>query len=454
MSSPSGSATITSETKKDAHSAKKLFLAAPREYKRKLSKKGKDTQANGPQQDTKPESAGGKALKSDILSEKPVASDMAAENGAANGSHPGVSVGQDPDQAVPAATGHGNAAAKDSDGGHSAEQSASSTGGDRDTQKEKASLSTTVTGTGTTLKHKKDKTSETVNSGTIVEKPTSKQSVKKERASRKKKKSFWSKLASAVFNCTWPSDPPHAVDIDEGASGVSDPSSSAIGLKEISAPLRDKEGLVIEEAAPLTTSGPSNEPSGPTSTDAESPASPPNLTIPPIEDAAIVVPPSPTKHVPPEDMAGGLTSAAVQPPGSTGREAGEDSDESSFAEQDEDQKMDEEDEEERLIMNGGAGIPIGPDGVPRPLLPPIAPQHAGRKCLVLDLDETLLHSSFKVIFLDFNLCDGFNFCGPVSQYNMRITLFRWKSNIIGIMFTVSSDLGSITSSRKWARSMK
>lgn len=56
-----------------------------------------------------------------------------------------------------------------------------------------------------------------------------------------------------------------------------------------------------------------------------------------------------------------------------------------------------EDEEERLIMNGGVGIPIGPDGIPRPLLPPLAPQHAGRKCLVLDLDETLLHSSFKSI---------------------------------------------------------
>ncbi|KIY44365.1 NLI interacting factor [Fistulina hepatica ATCC 64428] len=53
------------------------------------------------------------------------------------------------------------------------------------------------------------------------------------------------------------------------------------------------------------------------------------------------------------------------------------------------------DEEDRLILNGGAGIPIGPDGVPKPLLSPIAPQHVGRKCLVLDLDETLVHSSFK-----------------------------------------------------------
>lgn len=30
------------------------------------------------------------------------------------------------------------------------------------------------------------------------------------------------------------------------------------------------------------------------------------------------------------------------------------------------------------------------------LLPPVRPEHKGRKCLILDLDETLVHSSFKV----------------------------------------------------------
>lgn len=43
---------------------------------------------------------------------------------------------------------------------------------------------------------------------------------------------------------------------------------------------------------------------------------------------------------------------------------------------------------------------VGPSA-PEPqkwLLPPIAPEHKGRKCLVLDLDETLVHSSFKVGF--------------------------------------------------------
>ena len=36
------------------------------------------------------------------------------------------------------------------------------------------------------------------------------------------------------------------------------------------------------------------------------------------------------------------------------------------------------------------------DGIPCPLLPPLTPQCAGHKCFILDLNETLLHSSFKV----------------------------------------------------------
>ena len=36
--------------------------------------------------------------------------------------------------------------------------------------------------------------------------------------------------------------------------------------------------------------------------------------------------------------------------------------------------------------------------MPRPLLPPIAPEHAGRKCLVLDLDETLIHSTSRPMY--------------------------------------------------------
>lgn len=48
-----------------------------------------------------------------------------------------------------------------------------------------------------------------------------------------------------------------------------------------------------------------------------------------------------------------------------------------------------------------APLPLVEDGPAaeesqKSLLPPIAPEHKGRKCLVLDLDETLVHSSFKV----------------------------------------------------------
>lgn len=56
-----------------------------------------------------------------------------------------------------------------------------------------------------------------------------------------------------------------------------------------------------------------------------------------------------------------------------------------------------EDEEDRLIAQGGIGIPLDEHGNPAPLLPPILDIDTGRKCLVLDLDETLLHSSFKML---------------------------------------------------------
>jgi RNA polymerase II subunit A small phosphatase-like protein len=36
-------------------------------------------------------------------------------------------------------------------------------------------------------------------------------------------------------------------------------------------------------------------------------------------------------------------------------------------------------------------------GASESLLPPLAPEDKGKKCLVLDLDETLVHSSFKPV---------------------------------------------------------
>lgn len=56
------------------------------------------------------------------------------------------------------------------------------------------------------------------------------------------------------------------------------------------------------------------------------------------------------------------------------------------------------------------------------LLPPLQPRFKGKKCLVLDLDETLVHSSFKVCFKD-SLVDGFHeptlsryFTRPILRY--------------------------------------
>ncbi|UZJ54927.1 hypothetical protein CBS101457_004247 [Exobasidium rhododendri] len=58
---------------------------------------------------------------------------------------------------------------------------------------------------------------------------------------------------------------------------------------------------------------------------------------------------------------------------------------------------DDQTEEQRLIMQGGAGIPRDEAGNLQPLLVPVGTEDTGRKCLVLDLDETLVHSSFKMI---------------------------------------------------------
>ncbi|CBQ69583.1 related to PSR1-plasma membrane phosphatase required for sodium stress response [Sporisorium reilianum SRZ2] len=75
----------------------------------------------------------------------------------------------------------------------------------------------------------------------------------------------------------------------------------------------------------------------------------------------------------------------------------DDEDEMELDEDDEDYLTDDQTEEQRLIMQGGIGIPLDEFGNACPLLPAIGARDAGRKCLVLDLDETLVHSSFKMI---------------------------------------------------------
>ncbi len=106
------------------------------------------------------------------------------------------------------------------------------------------------------------------------------------------------------------------------------------------------------------------------------PVLPPLTIATTIPDGDIIVPPTPTNQLLPLSETDGLTSGAVQPPGSTGENLthshhyekrvardGDDSD-SSFTDEGNLHEMitinDVEDEEQRLIRSGGTGIPIGP----------------------------------------------------------------------------------------------
>lgn len=56
--------------------------------------------------------------------------------------------------------------------------------------------------------------------------------------------------------------------------------------------------------------------------------------------------------------------------------------------------------EKRIQQTQAADVPPVPEPVPEKqqwLLPPAQPPLKGRKCLILDLDETLVHSSFKIL---------------------------------------------------------
>lgn len=310
---------------------------------------------------------------------------------------------------------------------------------DREKEKDKGSLSTTLTGTHHTRVSRKgaQTASEGAHSSTAVEQPSPSKSAAKHRASKSpssSRVSFISRLFRALVPCIGSSRL-----LNEAANEVaSDPNSSAAALREKPSS-RDAEkdsSLRPVQETPVTNDSVSEQPhpnaelAPSTSGVAETGPRPLHITssAAPDKDLDIIVPPTPTKIIP-ESETGGVTSSAVVPPGSTAGElaqlralqshepsSGDESDGTSFTEDEEVEDVpgiDEvEDDEDRLILSGGAGIPIGPvsallyltpsshlpqkDGIPRPLLPPIAPQHAGRKCLVLDLDETLVHSSFKV----------------------------------------------------------
>ncbi|KAJ3484141.1 hypothetical protein NLI96_g5831 [Meripilus lineatus] len=287
---------------------------------------------------------------------------------------------------------------------------------DSDVQKEteKASLNTTLTGTHTHphTQSTRPKEAKALSDGAHTASTSTEQRQRPKSIKKKAKGSLFARLFHAFVPCVGPSTRAHDIETLTVEPEPTSPDASATALKE-KVDVKQTEEVppnptVVEEPVPAPTptvveTQPSDTP--PPSAEPEPEPEASSLTpleIPPApSDPAVVVPPTPTKSLLPREETEGMTSGAVQAPGSTGDDSPHEQRHATFTE---DEEMEEgtpideaEDEEERLILNGGAGIPIGPDGMPRPLLPPLSPKHAGRKCLVLDLDETLVHSSFKSI---------------------------------------------------------
>jgi carboxy-terminal domain RNA polymerase II polypeptide A small phosphatase len=189
-------------------------------------------------------------------------------------------------------------------------------------------------------------------------------SIIKSRDSSRSRSSFLSRFVHRVVPCVSPNPKVFRSDTDDDAS---EPSRS-LALKGMSSvPVPDQE---------MEHSG-SEETQGSMTSDAQLPSTLSTLTIPPINvqppphstDPDIIILPPPNIHLLPEDETDGLTSGAVQPPGSTGEQVirtsshdSEDFDGTNYTDDEgEDRHMlDEQDEEERLLRNGGSGIPVGP----------------------------------------------------------------------------------------------
>lgn len=253
----------------------------------------------------------------------------------------------------------------------------------KETEKDKGSLDTTLAGTAT---RRKDAKSASEGAHTVSSTGEHPNGTQPRTTTRRVRVSIFTRILHVLVPCAGPSQ--RARFMKEKAMPPSPPKAGAS-----TSVLKEKQAAKEAEELPPpplpAQESPSPPPHEPVQTQpAESSSMPPQstpslqpLTIPAQEELpsapSVIIPPTPTKSLLPQDETEGMTSGAVQPPGSTGeegvpehaqaqgRESGDESDGStSFTE---DEELDEggplddvEDEEERLIMNGGAGIPIGP----------------------------------------------------------------------------------------------
>jgi RNA polymerase II subunit A small phosphatase-like protein len=87
-----------------------------------------------------------------------------------------------------------------------------------------------------------------------------------------------------------------------------------------------------------------------------------------------------------------------------------------------------------------ASLAVTPAETQKWLLPPIRPEFKGKKCLVLDLDETLVHSSFKVAHLSLAWPPYFEADNSHRSFTRQILPFRLRSKGNITMYMSSSDL--------------
>lgn len=264
---------------------------------------------------------------------------------------------------------------------------------------------------------------------------------------RKVKNGFWQSLISVLIPCSTSKSASRAHDVEPDVVPA-DGSKKAKADKEkdkttaeagVTSETDTKEKTAAAAASTAAQEAPTTKPAAPINGDAAGPSSespstptkpkvvPPSaLAIPditttstPVDDGDLaVVPATPHSHLLPREETEGVTSGAVQAPGSTGGEsrlvpppltAGSggtfttsdySSEDATFttdidadhADADHEPGVvgdieveDEDDEEERLIMQGGTGIPIGPVSNPisRRMTSSLLTRYAGWKAATI-----------------------------------------------------------------------